>query len=1046
MRSVYVEFEADPVVFEIQSAGESHGKDVAFNVYGIEDASRLMVQVRPVPPAGAFLFEAGTPVVKRLSGNSAEPVRVTVPLTCRGGEDGREEETALTLVLQYPDQEPETYSVRLLASANRVLPLWQVLAEEYAELKEGWRDEIHGSKVLQDPQATDRRKLQEVLGIVHAHTKKEGGLAALCFSGGGIRSATFSLGTLQGLAAAGLLRKFDYISSVSGGGYVSSWLAGWIHRAGGIDEVEPQLAQAQSDPDQPEPAPLHALRRFSNYLTPRLGLASGDTWSIASIVIRNLLLNLLVMLPLLAAILVVPLLALARLPEGSSPGPVPLFWLSVLFGTTGLFFMNLLRASAMPVPARGDTEGGWSQRFLLLGLTPLLIATVLMAWAVAEFAADGDILFQDSLRWTAIWGLASPLVAFALSDLLQGRILRRQRSFLTGDMIALVLSGSFVTLLYSHMVSHWAERLLASPYPLYPMLAPILFMGPVLLGKTLFIAFSSFAEEHGYPSDMGDADREWWARWAGYILLASLAWMIISATVFFGPDLLWLAESRLAATGTTGALGWIISRLGRSSHTSADKSGKSGGWRSIVLAVAAPLFCLALLLLVSALTQDLLAAVFGGAVRPAPGAPRDWVEPFRGTFGQLLLAIAVFGLFGFTMGRFVNVNRFSLQAMYRNRLVRAYLGASNMRRRPNLFTGFDPEDNLRMHELRANRPLPVVNMALNLVAGKDLAWQQRKSECFTSTPLHSGAARLGYRRSQVYGGEQGISLGTAVATSGAAANPNMGYYSSPAITFIMTLFNARLGVWLGNPGPLGAASYTRSGPRSSAMVLFAEALGQTDSDSRYVNLSDGGHFENLGIYEMVRRRCRHIVVCDAGSDPSCAYNDLGNAIRKIRIDFGIPVDFEDRIPVFPKSEPRPEARYCAIGRILYSAVDGPEAVDGTLVYIKPSIYESPYEPYDVYNYARSSAEFPHESTADQWFSESQFESYRALGRGTVGAMIGWDPRGRTPQLQSLEQFEDRVREYLRTHPHAPVPGPGGNGREGVPPTGGSGGPDPLSAS
>src|SRR6185295_9910671 len=155
-------------------------------------------------------------------------------------------------------------------------------------------------------------------------------------------------------------------------------------------------------------------------------------------------------------------------------------------------------------------------------------------------------------------------------------------------------------------------------------------------------------------------------------------------------------------------------------------------------------------------------------------------------------------------GRFVNVNRFSLQAMYRNRLVRAYLGASNPRRQPNLFTGFDPDDNLRLHELRDNRPFPVIGAALNLVAGQDLAWQQRKAECFTASPLHCGAARLGYRRSQAFGGENGISLGTAVATSGAAANPNMGYHSSPAVTFIMTLFNARLGVWLGNPGPLGA--------------------------------------------------------------------------------------------------------------------------------------------------------------------------------------------------------------------------------------------------
>lgn len=1031
MHAVHVELESDPIVFEIKSAGGSRKKDVVVDVYGLADAARLKVDVQPVPPAGAFRFQAGPAVARSLSESPSDPVRVTIPVTCTGGEDCEEGESVLTLVLEYPDQEPETVPVRLVGSANRVLPLWQMLAEEYEEIKEGWRDELRGNEVLQDPEATDRRKLQEVLGIVDARAKKGDGLAALCFSGGGIRSATFNLGTLQGLAAAGLLRKFDYVSSVSGGGYVSSWLAGWIHRAGGIGEVEPRLAEPQSDPLRPEAEPIRALRQYSNYLTPRLGLLSGDTWTVVAIVVRNLLLNLLVMLPLLAAALAVPLLAVGRVPEAAALGWKPLFWTSVFFGTMGLFFMSLLRASAKPRP--GEDGKGWEQRFLILGLVPLLLSTALMAWAVARYAAVAELRFQDALQWIAIWSLVSPVVAFTLSILLQGRMLRRERASFKGDLFALVLSGTVVTLIYSAIIGNWAEKLLASPYPLYPMLAPILFLGPILLGKTLFIAFSSYAEEKGYPSDLGDADREWWARWSGYVLVAALVWMVFAGIVFFGPTLLGLARneigSRLTTAGVTGLLGWALSRLGQS----AEVSSGAGGWKKWALALAAPLFCLALLLLVSAVTQDLLRAVFD---QPADYA-RRWIPPFQGELWQVLAAIAALAGLGLLTGRFVNVNRFSLQAMYRNRLVRAYLGASNMLRRPNLFTGFDPEDNLRLHKLRSNRPFPVVNLSLNLVAGKDLAWQQRKAECFTATPLHCGAARLGYRRSQTYGGDQGISLGTAVATSGAAANPNMGSYSSPPLAFIMTLFNARLGAWLGNPGPLGESTYTRGGPRSSALVLLSEALGHTDSEHPYVNLSDGGHFENLGLYEVVRRRCRHIVVCDAGGDPTVAFEGLGNAIRKIRIDFGIPIDFEDRILIRPKSlagKPEDDARYCAIGTIRYSAVDGQGAEDGTLVYVKPAVYGSPYEPYDVYNYARDSADFPHETTADQWFSESQFESYRILGEAVVRAMIGWDARGRTPQLRSFEEFEARVRSYLKSQPHPPAEAAAGaNGREAPPP-------------
>ncbi|MFP5284367.1 MAG: hypothetical protein ACLGI9_01370, partial [Thermoanaerobaculia bacterium] len=136
MRAVHVELESAPIVFEIKSAGGSRKKDVVVDVYGLADAARLKVDIQPVPPAGAFRFQAGPAVARSLSESPSDPVRVTIPVTCAGGEDCEEGESVLTLVLEYPDQEPETVSVRLVGSANRVLPLWQVLAEEYEEIKE----------------------------------------------------------------------------------------------------------------------------------------------------------------------------------------------------------------------------------------------------------------------------------------------------------------------------------------------------------------------------------------------------------------------------------------------------------------------------------------------------------------------------------------------------------------------------------------------------------------------------------------------------------------------------------------------------------------------------------------------------------------------------------------------------------------------------------------------------------------------------------------------------------------------------------------------
>jgi hypothetical protein len=167
--------------------------------------------------------------------------------------------------------------------------------------------------------------------------------------------------------------------------------------------------------------------------------------------------------------------------------------------------------------------------------------------------------------------------------------------------------------------------------------------------------------------------------------------------------------------------------------------------------------------------------------------------------------------------------------------------------------------------------------------------------------------------------------------------------------------------------------------------LISEALGLTDDQNPYVYLSDGGHFENLGLYEMVLRRCRYIVVVDAGQDHECRFEDLGNALRKIRIDLGIRIQLE-KVLIGSGEIDSGAGRYCAAGNILYREVDGDQAENGQLLYIKPTLCGG--EPQDVLHYKKLNKLFPHESTADQWFSEQQFESYRILGRHAVDAICG----------------------------------------------------------
>jgi hypothetical protein len=166
-----------------------------------------------------------------------------------------------------------------------------------------------------------------------------------------------------------------------------------------------------------------------------------------------------------------------------------------------------------------------------------------------------------------------------------------------------------------------------------------------------------------------------------------------------------------------------------------------------------------------------------------------------------------------------------------------------------------------------------------------------------------------------------------------------------------------------------------------------------------VYLSDGGHFENLGLYEMVARRCRWIVVSDAGCDADYAFQDLGNAIRKIRIDLGIPIDFPGGVAI-DAAHAGNGNRHGAFGVIHYSAVDG-DVADGVLLYLKATL--SGDEPVDVRNYAMSHPDFPHETTANQWFGESQFESYRTLGLHTIASLAAGPDRG------SLAAFIETVR-------------------------------------
>jgi hypothetical protein len=306
----------------------------------------------------------------------------------------------------------------------------------------------------------------------------------------------------------------------------------------------------------------------------------------------------------------------------------------------------------------------------------------------------------------------------------------------------------------------------------------------------------------------------------------------------------------------------------------------------------------------------------------------------------------------------------------------------------NLFTGFDPNDDMPLSDLRFQKsaakgdrvPYPIINCALNVTAGGELATQERKALPWFFTPHYSGfyparseedrvsrdpSSKESYVDSKVLG--TGVALGTAMGISGAAENPNRGYHSAPQTAFLLTLFNVRLGWWLGNPTKPKA--FKKAGPTFALWWLGRELFGFVDESSRFLNLSDGGHFENLGLYELVRRRCHYIIAVDGEEDSNYVFEGLGGAVRKCRTDFGVEIDIDPRAIIPTEGSSR---AHCVIGRINYS-----EKEKGILLYLKSSITGN--ESADVEEYRRQNPTFPQQSTADQFFSESQFESYRRLG-------------------------------------------------------------------
>ena len=312
-----------------------------------------------------------------------------------------------------------------------------------------------------------------------------------------------------------------------------------------------------------------------------------------------------------------------------------------------------------------------------------------------------------------------------------------------------------------------------------------------------------------------------------------------------------------------------------------------------------------------------------------------------------------------------DINRISMYHFYRDRLNEAFV----LRPTP---AGLRPNDALRLSQLRrvnGKVPYHLLNATVNLAGSRDPGLRHRKGDFFLFSPLFCGCDATGYRDTAAYERDR-VKLASAMAISGAALNPQRGSATNAALAFLMTLLNVRLGVWYRNPKYPPA--FVEGSRAMWHWYLLQELLSLANENRRLVSLSDGGHIENLGVYALLKRRCRVIIASDASADPDTTFQDLGRVVRETRIDLGLEIKV-DVAPLVPQGADRFGQAHFASGAVYDAA--GRSVCQ--LYYVKPVLTKD--DSVDLHEYRRRAVQFPHQSTADQFFDEAQFESYRALG-------------------------------------------------------------------
>ncbi len=774
-------------------------------------------------------------------------------------------------------------------------------------------------------------------------------LRGLSISGGGIRSSTFSIGVIQSLAQARLFKDIDYMSTVSGGGYTGSMLSILLNNKNETPKNFPLEMPVGAE----EPKPLQHLRNGSNYLTPGGFL---ELVRMPAVVVRGLIINFLILMPfIMAAVIltevlheVVPILNIyqsitaIKSEKGLETG-LYAFWL--LFGLGSYFLLSGWYAIQKKWPRRNNYEL-WIARIFLLVIALVLFGPL---YAVVDRAIQTPwhtfehIISNTVSRATWIIGTGLTLITVLVIKASENL------SAVAGKLVFVVTAVLGPAIIFSVYLLLVVAQL-DSPFITFEK---PLNQGVLPTSKTKFELTLDCNQAEGFR-DRGKGLVE--TRYGEDAACSDSDDLRVMA-VYCGGDR-WLFRNPQLDDVTED---WDNKPV-RTCDIAPEEL-KAAGLLALQPRRVWPnpsIYYQQLLQEGPNLTYTIRGAdLFLGGARGTAALMDD-------------TAFSLLTLFLFLLNYlFINVNQSSLHGFYRDRLSRLYLierdlseeGKGKVRH----------NDDIKLSELNkpgTSVPYHIVNATLNLQADIQESQRGRDADFFFFSKLYCGGSHTGYCDTKAMEAEDAhLNLGTAMAISAAAASPNMGATTVKSLIFILTLLNLRLGYWLPNPLFVTLNKYIS---KPWGRFLWREAVGKMTATASLVNLSDGGHLENLALYELLRRRCKTIVCIDGEADPDHTFNGLVTLIRIARIDLGIEI-------VIDLDELRLKDNMCekhfAVGKINYADSEEP----GTLIYVKSSYIKANEENPFLRKYRADHPSFPHESTADQFFDERQFEAYRALG-------------------------------------------------------------------